>query len=491
MRPAMRPTRREKPTEPPQPPSRARASKTAPRPTARPRSQEGISDAAALGARAALGLRQAPLPEDGVHEPLQPLAVRGRAGRGGPHAEPRARDRGARARGAVAALRAGLASASATCSGTRRFEQLREALLEAQERAQRLATARRGRAPARGRARRRGRSRSGASPAQNPSFTGDLLRNELVKTDRLVDAFVDMAVDLRALRAVPRLDRPGRRSTRDRDALRAGVARPAEPDDARTRRSRRRTSPSWLKRLEKMQEIRRYLSVARGQLDLIENSFQLIADQIVTMQSPQELSGQLDELLDGVEAIRQTALDTERILRRRSRSCDVADAMSRPRAARVLPAWAEDLRRRYLAERGLDVRPARQRLRRRAPRREDALADGLPDRRAAQGHARRRSRSTTWRPACASRSAARSRTRWTTSLASRRRTASCRRSSGCSSGVEQDGRRPRVRRGARARRAIPRSRPTPIARRSSRCTAGRSCPRSRRATTSSSSSPRT
>ena len=63
-----------------------------------------------------------------------------------------------------------------------------------------------------------------------------------------------------------------------------------------------------------MKEIRRYLSVARGQLDLIENSFQLIADQIVTMQSPQELSGQLDELLDGVEAIRQTAHDTERIL---------------------------------------------------------------------------------------------------------------------------------------------------------------------------------
>jgi hypothetical protein len=69
-----------------------------------------------------------------------------------------------------------------------------------------------------------------------------------------------------------------------------------------------------LKRLDKMKEIRRYLTVARGQLDLIENSFQLIADQIVTMQSPQELSGQLDELLDGVESIRQTAIDTDRIL---------------------------------------------------------------------------------------------------------------------------------------------------------------------------------
>jgi hypothetical protein len=32
------------------------------------------------------------------------------------------------------------------------------------------------------------------------------------------------------------------------------------------------------------------------------------------MQSPQQLSGQLDELLDGVESIRQTAVDTDRIL---------------------------------------------------------------------------------------------------------------------------------------------------------------------------------
>ena len=69
-----------------------------------------------------------------------------------------------------------------------------------------------------------------------------------------------------------------------------------------------------MKRFEKMKEIHHYLSLARGQLDLIQNSFQLIADQIVTMQSPQELTGQLDELLDGVESIKQTAADTERLL---------------------------------------------------------------------------------------------------------------------------------------------------------------------------------
>ena len=85
-----------------------------------------------------------------------------------------------------------------------------------------------------------------------------------------------------------------------------------------------------MKRPERMQEIQGYLGVARGQLDLIENSFQLIADQIVTMQSPQELSGQLDELLEGVEAIRESARDTEALLDRRASASRDRAPLDRP-----------------------------------------------------------------------------------------------------------------------------------------------------------------
>jgi hypothetical protein len=147
--------------------------------------------------------------------------------------------------------------------------------------------------------------------AQNPSFTGDLLRGELVKTDRLVDAFVEMAVTCARYESylgsidTDALDKDRRRYEQS--------SRGGDVADPRTAIAKKNLSIVG-RRLEKVQEIRSYLSVARGQLDLIENSFQLIADQIVTMQSPQELSGQLDELLDGVEAIRQTARDTEKIL---------------------------------------------------------------------------------------------------------------------------------------------------------------------------------
>jgi hypothetical protein len=146
---------------------------------------------------------------------------------------------------------------------------------------------------------------------QNPSFTGDLLRTELVKTRKLVESFLDLALTCnRYQQYLDNVDLNALEKDRERWRQRATSERlqDAERDIAK------KNLAVIEKRLDKLREIRNYLSVARGQLDLIENSFQLIADQIVTMQSPAELSGQLDDLLDGVESIQQTARDTEKIL---------------------------------------------------------------------------------------------------------------------------------------------------------------------------------
>ncbi|MFB3854103.1 MAG: hypothetical protein ACE148_09805 [Vicinamibacterales bacterium] len=147
--------------------------------------------------------------------------------------------------------------------------------------------------------------------SQNPSFTGDLLRSELVKTSRLVDAFIDMALTCARyeeyLESVDLGELESERARWEKQA-RAGAENDPQVDIAR------KNLAVILRRIEKLKEIRRYLGVARGQLDLIENSFRLIGDQIVTMQSPQQLAGQLDELLDGVESIREAAADTESFL---------------------------------------------------------------------------------------------------------------------------------------------------------------------------------
>lgn len=150
-----------------------------------------------------------------------------------------------------------------------------------------------------------------ALAAQNPSFTGELLRTELTKTDRLVEAFIEMANTCSRYDAyLDSIDL----SELEKDRRRwESIARRSDTNNSETEIASKNLA-IINKRFDKMKEIHHYLTVARGQLDLIENSFQLIADQIVTMQSPQELTGQLDELLDGVESIKQTAADTERLL---------------------------------------------------------------------------------------------------------------------------------------------------------------------------------
>jgi hypothetical protein len=147
--------------------------------------------------------------------------------------------------------------------------------------------------------------------ASNPTFTGDLLRTELVKTHKLVESFLEMALTVNRYENYL--------GTVDANALERDMARWHDRSTAQQasdpeRDIAQKNFAVIQKRVERVHEITRYLGVARAQLDLIENSFQLIADQIVTMQSPNELSGQLDDLLDGVDSIRQTAVDTEKLL---------------------------------------------------------------------------------------------------------------------------------------------------------------------------------
>lgn len=152
---------------------------------------------------------------------------------------------------------------------------------------------------------------------QNPSFTGDLLRNEIAKTHNLVNAFIDLAVtcaryeNYLASINVSQLENTRRhwQNTIEASSEEGKVVDEIELDIAK------KNLAIINKRIERVAEIRRYLKIAYGQINLIENSFQLLADQIVTMQSPNELSGQLDELLDGVESIKETAKETEQILK--------------------------------------------------------------------------------------------------------------------------------------------------------------------------------
>lgn len=150
--------------------------------------------------------------------------------------------------------------------------------------------------------------------AENPALTADLLRGELQKLEALVDSFVDLQVT--SARYEQYLSDAGvddleRNIRRCQGQLEHGSS---FGDSPQKRQLLQKNLDVLLQRREKLQEISSYVGSARTQLDLIENTFQLLADQIVTMRSPQELSSQLDDLMDGVEAIRQTSRETEKLL---------------------------------------------------------------------------------------------------------------------------------------------------------------------------------
>ncbi len=144
---------------------------------------------------------------------------------------------------------------------------------------------------------------------ENPAFTVDLLAGELKKLDDLVRAFLELSVTCARYQEylgsvdVDEIERDLRRYHQILDK-----------SDGDKRTLAQKNIAVLEKRKEKYAEIRGYLSSARGQLELIENTFRLLADQIVTMRSPTELSGQLDDLLDGVEAVRQTTRETDKLL---------------------------------------------------------------------------------------------------------------------------------------------------------------------------------
>lgn len=141
----------------------------------------------------------------------------------------------------------------------------------------------------------------------NPSFQAVLMQAELDKLSQLHTSFVTLAnACVRAESYLGAVDR--------RDLERQMAAQKAMQEkggDPTVVELARKNAAVLQKRLETIVEIENFLARARGQMTLIENSVRLLRDQALTMASPAQLGEQLDDLLHGVDAIAQSAKDTE------------------------------------------------------------------------------------------------------------------------------------------------------------------------------------
>ncbi len=148
-----------------------------------------------------------------------------------------------------------------------------------------------------------------ALASENQALTTKLLKTEIAKLDTLMESFIDLLVSVERYEThlagtnFDKLEKQIREHERQ-----------VEKANGQAREMAQKNLSILMKRREKLGEIMTFIASAKTQMQLIENTFDLLADQIVTMRSPQDLDTQLDELMDGVEAVKSTARETEYLL---------------------------------------------------------------------------------------------------------------------------------------------------------------------------------
>jgi hypothetical protein len=135
----------------------------------------------------------------------------------------------------------------------------------------------------------------------NKAIAREVLLAEIARLDDVVDAFVDLAADTRRWEsyndAIDLTDLDSETRRYEDEAQRAL--------DEEQRQLARKNLDVLLRRREQIDEMRRKISKTRAQLDLIESTFRLIGNEIMLMRDTGQLRGQLDDLVVGVQAVRE------------------------------------------------------------------------------------------------------------------------------------------------------------------------------------------
>ncbi|MDP2269729.1 MAG: hypothetical protein Q8N23_00760 [Archangium sp.] len=144
----------------------------------------------------------------------------------------------------------------------------------------------------------------------NPSFQAILLATELEKLSQLHASFVRLASACR--RAETYLQAVDVRDLQRQIAAQKNLQEKMTDEAVRDLASK--NARVLEKRLETIKEIETFLARARGQMNLIENSVRLLRDQALTMTSPDQLTEQLDDLLNGVDAVQASVKEAEALI---------------------------------------------------------------------------------------------------------------------------------------------------------------------------------
>jgi hypothetical protein len=152
----------------------------------------------------------------------------------------------------------------------------------------------------------------GAELERNENWSGDLVRGEYDRLESLLDAWVDLA------EAADRFEGYSRqfdvnRLKRDLQAQQRLAA--VQGEDPESRALAAKNADLLQKRIGTLEDMVTLIQRTRGQMGVIENTFRLLRDQIVSLKVPQDIHGQIDEIVTNVDAVRSVLAEGDQSLR--------------------------------------------------------------------------------------------------------------------------------------------------------------------------------
>jgi hypothetical protein len=158
---------------------------------------------------------------------------------------------------------------------------------------------------------------------KNQHWGGELMREEYARLEELLDAFVELAEAADRFESYLAGFDPAR-LRRDLAAQRKLSDAPAGDPEARALAGQ--NAGLLEKRIGTLEEMSRLVQRTRGQMGVIQNTFSLLRDQIVSLKPPQDVHGQLDEIVAGVSAVRAVLAEGDQELRKADPLRQVAEA---------------------------------------------------------------------------------------------------------------------------------------------------------------------
>jgi hypothetical protein len=141
---------------------------------------------------------------------------------------------------------------------------------------------------------------------ENPSMTAELVRTEIAKLDELYDDFLELGRT--AGQGETHLARTNYAELNNLWNQYTGQVEHFQASDKRHAIAQQNLEV-LRERKKRIEDLASSTQAARGQMDLLDNTLRLLGDEIMAMTAPSELGARLDELREGVSAIRETSKD--------------------------------------------------------------------------------------------------------------------------------------------------------------------------------------